>query len=98
MSKVSKKLDILLSVRAPVGSLNIAIEPCCIWRGVASIRSELYGNNFIFYMLKSFKLDRYESGTVFSSIKKSDIENHKVITNKRYPITKLISGEIRLDN
>ncbi|WP_217303591.1 restriction endonuclease subunit S [Clostridium sp. 001] len=77
--KVAEKGDILLSVRAPVGSLNIAIESCCIGRGVASIKSELYGNNFIYYLLKNIKWNRYESGTVFSSIKKSDIQNYKII-------------------
>lgn len=77
--KVAEQGDILLSVRAPVGSLNIAVETCCIGRGVASIKSELYGNSFVYYLLKNIKWDRYESGTVFTSIKKSDIENYKII-------------------
>lgn len=41
-SRLAKKGDILLSVRAPVGTLNIADNDCCIGRGLASIRSK-YG-------------------------------------------------------
>ena len=32
--------DVLMSVRAPVGDLNVAFEGCCIGRGLAAIHSE----------------------------------------------------------
>src|SRR3989304_2041611 len=36
--KIAEPNDILLSVRAPVGPMNIAREKCCIGRGLAAIR------------------------------------------------------------
>ena len=38
--RMAKSGDVLLSVRAPVGDLNIALEDCCIGRGLAAIRSK----------------------------------------------------------
>ena len=38
-TKIAEKDDILMSVRAPVGDLNIANEKCCIGRGLAGIRA-----------------------------------------------------------
>lgn len=77
--KVAMPGEILLSVRAPVGRINISMEKCCIGRGCAALSSEKYGNGFLYYLLRNIKWDKYESGTVFTSIKKSDIENYKVI-------------------
>ena len=37
-NKIAEPNDILLSVRAPVGALNIANQKCCIGRGLAAIR------------------------------------------------------------
>ncbi|WP_238899600.1 restriction endonuclease subunit S [Clostridium sp. YIM B02500] len=77
--KVAMPGEILLSVRAPVGRINISMEKCCIGRGCAALSSEKHGNGFLYYLLKNIRWDKYESGTVFTSIKKSDIENYKVI-------------------
>ena len=38
--RMAKEGDVLLSVRAPVGDLNIALENCCIGRGLAAIRAK----------------------------------------------------------
>lgn len=61
--------DVLMSVRAPVGDLNIAFEDCCIGRGLAAIHSE--HPSFCLYMMRSLhgKLDAFNGeGTVFGSI------------------------------
>lgn len=39
--------DVLLSVRAPVGDLNVAYEKCCIGRGLAAVHSKIGNNSFI---------------------------------------------------
>ena len=44
--RTAEKGDILLSVRAPVGDLNIATQKCCIGRGLASIRSKFNHSSF----------------------------------------------------
>lgn len=68
--------DILMSVRAPVGDLNIAVQSCCIGRGLAAIREKRHRNSFLFYLLQSkenvFKQSDSE-GTIFGSINKDDL-------------------------
>lgn len=62
--------DTLLSVRAPVGDLNIAADDCCIGRGLAAIRSE-GTQSFVHYLMRAKKkqLDAFNGdGTVFGSI------------------------------
>ena len=66
---MAKAGDVLMSVRAPVGDLNLAYEDCCIGRGLAAIHCAYpsYG----LYLMRSLhkKLDAYNGeGTVFGSI------------------------------
>ena len=61
--------DVLMSVRAPVGDLNVAYEDCCIGRGLAAIHSQY--PSYCLYLMRSLgkKLDAYNGeGTVFGSI------------------------------
>lgn len=79
--KILNPGDILLSVRAPVGKVNITKEKCSIGRGNAGIRHKDRLQHFLFYCLKHFEhaLDKSGSGSVFSSISKSDIENFEFL-------------------
>lgn len=73
--------DVLLSVRAPVGDVNIANERCCIGRGLAAIGSE-FCPSYILYLVKSLKsvFEQYNGeGTVFGSINKKTLEGLRVI-------------------
>ncbi|MCP4179704.1 MAG: restriction endonuclease subunit S [bacterium] len=67
------KGDILMSVRAPVGDLNIANNNCCIGRGIASLRSRLRCNTHLYYLMNDvrnqFNISNDE-GTIFGSITK----------------------------
>ena len=72
-SRYASALDTLLSVRAPVGSMNIAFEDCCIGRGLASIHGKYNNNTFIRYLLKNNKWyfeNINNNGTTFGSITK----------------------------
>jgi type I restriction enzyme S subunit len=77
--RYAKKLDTLISVRAPVGAQNMAHKECCIGRGVAAFRHK---QNKDFYTYTYFKLRSLmeeikkfnDEGTVFGSISKSDFE------------------------
>ena len=74
--------DILISVRAPVGALNIAREKCCIGRGLAALRMRQYSNGFLLYFLytQSNLWDRYNSeGTVFGCLSKSEFSKVDII-------------------
>lgn len=77
-SRMAKKGDILLSVRAPVGDMNIANTDCCIGRGLAGLNSKTGFDGFLFYVMKYFKqiFDRRNSeGTTFGSITKNDLHS-----------------------
>ena len=67
-NKIAEPNDILLSVRAPVGTTNIANQKCCIGRGLAAIRHENY--KYVFYFLRSIQqeLDSKGTGTTFRAI------------------------------
>jgi len=81
--KITKKAnsgDILMSVRAPVGDLNIAPDELCIGRGLASISVDEPLRNFVYYLLKNEirNLENQSTGTIFSSINKKTLEQLKV--------------------
>lgn len=74
--------DVLMSVRAPVGDLNIAHDNCCIGRGLAAIRSKTNHQSFVLYTLLSLKreLEAFNGeGTVFGSINRDSLKNIPVI-------------------
>ena len=80
--RYAEPMSILLSVRAPVGDINVAIEKCCIGRGLASISSKRGLHSFLLYLVKSLK-NRLEvfngEGTVFGSINKNTLTQFKII-------------------
>jgi type I restriction enzyme S subunit len=85
-TRFAKEGDILLSVRAPVGTLNISKEDCCIGRGLAALNSK---DNCIAYLfgvmvnLKQIFDRRNVDGTTFGSITKDDLFSLKVIKPKK---------------
>lgn len=63
--------DVLLSVRAPVGDLNIAYERCCIGRGLGAIHSKTGHSSFVLYTMFALRSQLAVfngEGTVFGSI------------------------------
>ncbi len=80
-TRLATKDDILMSVRAPVGPVNISTQEICIGRGLAAIRvnKNLVLNDYIFYILKDYeKSIKGNTGSTFSSINKKDIEEIKI--------------------
>lgn len=72
-TRFAEKGDVLVSVRAPVGDLNIATEKCCIGRGVASVRHLSNSTAYAFCQLKTLsnQFDVFNGdGTVFGCIGK----------------------------
>jgi type I restriction enzyme S subunit len=81
-TRLAKTGDTLVSVRAPVGDINIADEACCIGRGVAAIRHKSGATSLTYYMMENFESDfaRFEAeGTVFGSINKQSFADLAVI-------------------
>ncbi len=77
-NRLAEPGDILFSVRAPVGRINITTNKIIIGRGLASIRSNRDQQNFLFYALKNyfFKEDMIGGGSIFAAITKKDL--HRV--------------------
>ena len=74
--------DTLMSVRAPVGDLNVAHTDCCIGRGLAAIRSKYNQQSFVLYTMQALKtqLDMFNGeGTVFGSINRNSLNNIPII-------------------
>jgi len=78
-TKVTKEAqvnDILMSVRAPVGPINLATQKICIGRGLAAIRAEKQiDGEFLYYFLLKHESEIIGNiGAVFNSINKSQIK------------------------
>ena len=75
MTKPAKAGDVIMSVRAPVGDLNITPVDMCLGRGVCSLRMKNGNQSFLYYMMKYYvpHLLKKESGTVFGSVNRNDI-------------------------
>ncbi len=72
--RMAKEDDVLMSVRAPVGDINVARENCCIGRGLASIRSKFGYQSFVLYTMYSLReqMDVFNGeGTVFGAINRA---------------------------
>ena len=70
--------DVLLSVRAPVGDLNVAYERCCIGRGLGAIRSKDNHQSFVLYTMFALRTELNVfngEGTVFGSINRDALNN-----------------------
>ena len=75
-TKEAQDGDVLMSVRAPVGSINFATDRVCIGRGLAAIRAgDKVDRNFLFYGLLHKKSEiKGSEGAVFASINKEQIK------------------------
>jgi len=80
--KIAKKFETLISVRAPVGDINMASEDCCIGRGLGSISHIFKLYSYTYYKILSIQVElkSYDNeGTVFGSINKETLGNIKSI-------------------
>ena len=79
--KIAQVGDILMSVRAPIGAMNIANVVCCIGRGLASIKvRDIAFLKYIWYALKS-KAEELQSkgtGSTFKAINKAVLEELEI--------------------
>lgn len=107
MTKSAKAGDVIMSVRAPVGALNITPVDMCLGRGVCSLRMKNGNQSFLFYMMKYYisHLLKKESGTVFGSVNRNDIIGLEVDIpedveeqNKIARYLEMIDDKIELNN
>lgn len=80
--RMAQENDVLMSVRAPVGDLNVANEPCCIGRGLGAIHSKDGHQSFVLYTVFALRqqLDVFNGeGTVFGSINRDSLNSMPII-------------------
>ena len=79
--RMAQANDALMSVRAPVGDMNVAYEDCCIGRGLGAIRSKDGHQSFVLYTMFALReqLNVFNGeGTVFGSINRDALNSMPV--------------------
>jgi len=98
--KISKINDILFSVRAPVGAVNISNKRFCIGRGLCAISSNKLLYKFAYLCSLNFKLelDKYATGSTFEAVSISDLKNIHIgfpINKEQTQIVKYIESKTK---
>ena len=80
-TKLAMPGDILVSVRAPVGRINITRNKIVLGRGLAALRSRTAHQSFVFYALKDYFYaeDIIGSGSIYAATNKKELENQEFI-------------------
>jgi type I restriction enzyme S subunit len=84
--RLAKKDDILLSVRAPVGDVNIALKDCCIGRGLAALKHKSNSVSYSYLVIKNLRklFDGYNTeGTVFGSVNQKNLKSLKIVNEEK---------------
>lgn len=99
LNRIAEAGDILCSVRAPVGRLNITIDKIVIGRGVAALRSKTGHQSFLYYQLKNhfFKEDMIGGGAIFASVTKKDLLAQAMLTPKDSFIRSFEDTSVNID-
>lgn len=97
--KIAYAGDILISVRAPVGTMNIATSECCIGRGLAAIKvdEDACDSDYFWFALESkiSELNNKGSGSTFKAISKSILEETEIPLpelEEQRKIAKILTG------
>ena len=90
--------DVIMSVRAPVGDLNITPVDMCLGRGVCSLRMKNGNQEFLYYLMKHNvqNLLNRESGTVFGSVNRNDIGSLEVLVPENDKIQQKVASVLSL--
>ena len=98
MTKSANAGDVIMSVRAPVGDLNITPVNMCLGRGVCSLRMRNGNQDFLYYMMKYYmpQLLNKESGTIFGSVNRNDINGLEVEIPDDIEVQKKIARYLKM--
>lgn len=100
-TRLVSRNETLISVRAPVGAINMAKEETCIGRGLAGIVHKSGARSFTYYAIKTMQamFQRHDQeGTIFGSITKKQIQNLPVQEPSRQLIDAFESTATNFDD
>jgi len=89
--KLAKTYDILVTVRAPVGELNLADKEYVIGRGVASLRTTYWTFLYLYLLTNKELLKSYERGTTYDAITREELENFPILIPPSFILQKFHS-------
>lgn len=77
ITKKAKAHDVLMSVRAPVGAVNITPIDVCLGRGLCALRMQNGNQDYLYYLMKyySSQFNKTYGGTIFPSINRDEIKS-----------------------
>ena len=81
VTKLAEAGDILVSVRAPVGRINITRDKIVLGRGLAAVRSRTEHQSFLLYSLKNrfYAEDIIGTGAIYAATNKKELEGQTLI-------------------
>lgn len=87
VTRLGQAGDILLSVRAPVGRINLTRDKIVLGRGLSAIRSRLGHQSFLFYALKNhfYAEDIIGTGSIFAATNKKELEGQFLVVPSQCP-------------
>ncbi|MFZ5952483.1 MAG: restriction endonuclease subunit S, partial [Candidatus Rifleibacteriota bacterium] len=90
---------ILISVRAPVGRLNIADCKMIIGRGLAGLNHKMGLNSYLFYLLrdKFSTEDLIGNGSVFNSVTKDELLGLKILSPSKFLVEEFDKTVLPID-
>lgn len=98
ITKKADKNDIIMSVRAPVGDINVTPIEICLGRGLCGLKMNNNNQEYLYYLLKAniANIINNENGTIFGSINKNDIEELSIVViddfNEQKQIAEILSS------
>ena len=99
VTKIAEAGDILVSVRAPVGRINITRDRIVLGRGLAALRSRTRHQSFLFYALKShfYAEDIIGSGAIYGATNKKELEGQELLVPSNLLLTEFEAAASAID-
>ncbi len=97
--RMANEGDILFSVRAPVGRLNIADTKMIIGRGLAALSHKQGWNSYLFYLLKAVFSDEdiIGNGAIFNAVTKDELKRFTIISPDEKLVEKFQNMALNID-
>lgn len=99
ITKLAEPNDILVSVRAPVGRINITLDRIVLGRGLSAVRSKTGNQSFLLYALKEhfYAEDIIGTGAIYAATNKKELESQLLLMPSEHLITSFEDASVPID-